>query len=845
MFSFPVNLQDNGIQKFTNNADSGFPKIQQKEVFYSLRDGNWGDAIMFQTASGRVGLTPTVLDDVYIRHTITINVANINVNNLYVAQNATLITDGTARTFTVNGNINSLGTINLSTSNAAHNLQLLGVNNTITNLITGTGSSVTYISATQNILDLPYRNLTILGGYKILTVDTIVSGNLFIYGYGTLECNGYALTVNGTSQLGANAVSGGTIAQRGSANLLFIGAVQFDNCTVSFTGNPITEFRGGVKVQDESGGGTNFNFGTNLVKFTTNNQSLTGTSINNFILFTCPVLISGAITLTINYTAGTSMNVYLNDIINGDNASSTLVLGSANVNTSIYFQTQLSAENSMSTGIVDFTTNANAVQYAGNYSATIPSRFPSFYNLTISGTGTKTLSVNTTLSGNLGISSGTFELSTFNLSILGTTGITGTLSKTGAGNVLFTGLLTLNTGFAIAFSGNPTVEVRGGIFQQFQGAGNISSGTGQWTFSTNNQSIYNNNGVGSNSSLSFNAPILISGAITLTSETTAGSDTILILNQPINGNNAASTLSVKASVQFNTLASTASMTTGIFDITATQIISGYQSIRYAFNGDYTIPYTSFAGLVINGTGTKSLSNNTTLSKYLTVASSGKLECSTYNLTVTGVTTANGGFLSKTGAGSLVFIGNVNTGNGITFTGNPTIEFRGGIRFNQTNLPNLGNGQITFTTNNQSIDYSNGLAQSVNLSNNILISGAITVTVSSLSAALTIVSGGTINGDNASSKLLMGVSGNVTYNASTRPMITGILDTSTNLNTWIYGLNAQDILGGPTTLAKQVYRNLTLNGTGVKTLQGYVSVLNTYTLTSPATLALNGFTLTNP
>jgi len=84
-----------------------------------------------------------------------------------------------------------------------------------------------------------------------------------------------------------------------------------------------------------------------------------------------------------------------------------------------------------------------------------------------------------------------------------------------------------------------------------------------------------------------------------------------------------------------------------------------------------------------------------------------------------------------------------------------------------------------------------------------------------------------------------------YQSATQPMATGILNTSTNLNTWIYGLNNQDIKGSPTISPKQVYRNLTLNGTGTKTLQGYVSVLNTYTLTAPATLLNNGFTLTNP
>ena len=92
---------------------------------------------------------------------------------------------------------------------------------------------------------------------------------------------------------------------------------------------------------------------------------------------------------------------------------------------------------------------------------------------------------------------------------------------------------------------------------------------------------------------------------------------------------------------------------------------------------------------------------------------------------------------------------------------------------------------------------------------------------------------------------MNASSIMTYNSATKPMATGILDTSTNLNTWIYGNANQDILGGASTGAKQVYRNLTLNGGGTKTLQGYVSVLNTYTLTAPATLNNNGYTLTNP
>ena len=72
------------------------------------------------------------------------------------------------------------------------------------------------------------------------------------------------------------------------------------------------------------------------------------------------------------------------------------------------------------------------------------------------------------------------------------------------------------------------------------------------------------------------------------------------------------------------------------------------------------------------------------------------------------------------------------------------------------------------------------------------------------------------------------------------MVTGILDTSTNNNTWIYGSGSQDVKGG-------TYRNLTFFS-GSKTLQGNVSVLGTFNTGSGAGLAtvnLNGFTLTNP
>jgi hypothetical protein len=443
------------------------------------------------------------------------------------------------------------------------------------------------------------------------------------------------------------------------------------------------------------------------------------------------------------------------------------------------------------------------------------------------------------LNGALLVGGGTFELSTFNLNVTGTTTCNaGTLSKIGAGNVLFVG--NVSTAFLDFSGGNPTVEVRGGIIFN-SNSFTFNTGTGTWTFSTNNQSLVRATSVGG--TVNFNGDVLISGAITLTTDTQTTGPLTIIINKSINGNNALSKLLNKQTIYMNNSLYPVPMVTGILDITTFSNVFGYN-----FNGNYTIPYTTFSGLYISGTGTKTLGGTSTLSTTLNITGIGTLQLSTFDLSVTGVSTITGTLL-KSGSGNILFIGNVQVGVAIDFSGgNPTIEFRGGIS-NQTNAPasNFGTGLITFSTNNQSLNNGVSPVTGFTFNNNILISGAITLQTSRTGGGgYSGVFNGTIDGNNVNSKFLMGTdTPTITYRNATQPMATGVLDTSTNLNTWIYGLNNQNIKGGPTTLAKQVYRNLTLNGTGVKTLQGYVSVLNTYTLTSPATLALNGFTLTNP
>ena len=843
MFGFPIGNGNAGfndfVEKFTNNADSGFPKIQQREVFYTIKDGNWNDITIWQTASGRVGIFPTANDDVYIRNVVTFNLSvTLTINNLFVSNRLNFnVSNGyiaIINTFNVHPN----GLVDLTGAGANTGIYLQSNNNFCNKncFIPSTNStSIIFYSSffEQNILDLNYHNLTIgiigaISGTKYLTSNLSIAGNLFVGGILlgneiVLECGQYNLIVNGTT------TTQGKLSKAAEGNLLFIGN---SGGKFELTGNPNVEFRGGLNIQNTIGA-SRLTLGNGIISFTTNNQTINGTgrTTDTTLWYEIQnVVIGDGITLT---NSANTLAIF--NYINGSDSLSKLV----NNGVTLVFPTQASAENSMTTGIDDFTTFVNTIQYGGNYSATIPSYFTNFHNLTISGTGTKTLGVNTTLNGNLTLStSGSLQCSTFDLTVTGTTTIGGggLLSKNSTGNVLFTGLLNLNnnSGTSINFSGNPLVEVRGGISNGGSQNSQITSGTGQWTFSTNNQNVTNNDGI-----WTFNCPILISGAITLTIISTTRS---ISFYDTINGNNASSKLLNKGWIRlYNNVQP---MATGIFDVT-----SFANTVGYWYSGSQNIPTTSYWSLEVGtATYTKTLSGNTTLSGNL-IINSGILECSTYNLTISGTSTIGSGTsttkLSKNGSGNILFTGLLTLSNvggqSIDFSsGNPTIELRGGITNGGGNSSQIisGTGTWTFSTNNQNITNNDG---QWSLDCPILISGAVTISLQSNTTSL--ILNNTLNGNNASSNFTN--RGSLNYKSATQPMATGILDTSTNLNTWIYGLNNQDIKGSPTTSPKQVYRNLTLNGTGVKTLQGYVSVLNTYTLTAPATLALNGFTLTNP
>lgn len=458
--------------------------------------------------------------------------------------------------------------------------------------------------------------------------------------------------------------------------------------------------------------------------------------------------------------------------------------------------------------------------------------------LKIGGTGFKTLSAHTTVAGNLSILGSLdsaketgLQLSTFNFSVSGTTNVgrPGILAKnSNVGSTLFVGLVDSGEGDykRFDFSGNPNIEFRGGLTTS-QHTGNIF-GTGTFSFSTNNQSLT------PRSSNNMTANILIVGNITLT---LAGS---YFFFGTINGTAAGSTFNNNGGVLLRTL--TTPMLTGVFNYRN----AAGSAMGYLFNGDFTLPYTLYNNLYVDGTGVKKLSGATVLNGLLGVSqqlgSVAILDLEGNSLTVTGVTNIfQPCKLRKWNtAGTTIFIGKVNCSGGdasrFDFVGAINVEFRGGLHLAHI-TQNAGSGVFRFTTNAQSItaDFTApGLtadirAENITLTNSVAGNGII------LTGKMSTTGTGKI--DNR---------GVIKYRNAEAPMASGggTLELNAAANTFIYDGNLnQDVKGG-------TYRSLTLANTPgigavVKKLAGNVSVINTYTLTSPATLDLNGFTLANP
>lgn len=689
---------------------------------------------------------------------------------------------------------------------------------------TSSAASVLGYTFTDNFT-LPYtyyRGLYVANaGVKSLSGSTSVSGSLEMPLASTLDLRSFNLNVSGTTVLAGGSNSRiigsgsgystfrGQLITGGSGN---VNGIDFSNSTRT------TEFQGGMNIADTFG--LIFNLGTGLTRFTTNNQAILAGSTASTMSFYGPVSIEN-----ISVTNSLNNPIYLYAPINGTTAGSTF-----KNNTNLYFSNSASLNGSFLTGALDLSTVNNAVGLVGNYDGTTPARFNTFFNLVVGGTGVKTLGTSSFISGSLTFTSpATFELSSSNLFVNGTTNTNNgiAITRSGSGTTVFNGRVTQLDFGRIDFSrGNANVEFRNGVDSRFQAF--VFLGSGSAIFSTNDQSYLGY--------IVTTGDIIISGSIRLRNQAQ------LDINKAINGTIPSSILDNSGSIYFTSPAAcNNSMLTGSF------ISASFPGsvLGFAFTGSYKIPFSSFRNLVLNPGGivtspeSKTLSGDTIIFENVSITRD-TIDTQNNNLAVLGTTFSVGGGIKKSGSGSVLLSGSIDLfDNGaIDFisASNASLEMRGGIiRGTFGSRINMGTTPVTYSINNQNIVACNNSNQY----QNILISGSITVGFG-LQAGTFVISG-SLNGTEVNSRFFLSASSTVIYNSSQQPMQIGILDVSSSANaTFIYNSGSQNVKGG-------TYRNLTfLNG--LKTLQGNVSVLGTFSTGSGATSAsinLNGFTLTNP
>jgi len=719
-------------------------------------------------------------------------------------------------------------------------------------------------------------NLNIAGDAEMTTgADNVVTGTLSVAGGAHLHMGGFALTIGSTSDItgtvdtvvvgtGTKTFTGGVTLNTGAIWDLTTtdpatsfgggitagtGATTFNNGTGVATFSASQALGGtedmtfGSDINISSGTLTNSNTGIVTVAGSITGNFTQGSNSNLTLTGNTP-FVSGTFTSSatgnlVTYT-GTDVAIkavtYNNLTINGGGTATigtaTIVNGTMTVTSAVTNNSTLTVTTALSggstltngadatlniggtSGITGLTATAtgNTVNYTEAGAQTV---FPTAYrNLGISGSGLKTMTGVTTLTGNFSMSgsvTATPVLTTIggNLNIGGTsvmtTGATNTVTGTltvGSGATLTMGDFALTIGSTSDITG--TVNTSGGLtgLRTFTGAVTINSG-GVWNLSGQNPATSFANGItmngttfnngtgaaafGANQNLAGSAVMTFGGTLTPAGGTT-------LTNTNTGGVTVASTGSIVLTGNFTqgsnsilTLAANTPLSgSGVFTSSASGNLVTYTGTSVAIKAG------TYNNLTINGGGTATIGGATTVNGTMTVSSA-----VTNNSTLT-VTT------SLTGTNTLTNAGTLNIG--------------------QSSMP-LASGTLVTTAGD--VDYTAASPTcKVTTYNNLTFSGSGTVTCAAISITGDLILGGTVSLAPSGASLTIGDA--LTVGSGTTFSMPGIAVTITG---------ATGVTGILSTVTA---------ATGTKTFTGAVTVNDggvwNLSVTNPAVFLAGGFTV---
>ncbi|MEI8272782.1 MAG: hypothetical protein WCG08_09175, partial [Paludibacter sp.] len=618
---------------------------------------------------------------------------------------------------------------------------------TVNGILSMEGSSVSTAPAFGAAATLQYNTANAFSTGSEWISPFIATGGVIIKNIGLI-------TLSGAKQLGNStnvALNINANAKLATANYGLIFNGDFINAGTFTAGSSAITVDGTVSAQNIAGL-------TTLGGFICNKSAGTATLTGNL----------NAATLT-NNTAGGTLHLgtglthtitgawtRTNGTVNG--GSGTLNIGGSVTNSAGAFTTGTSTINYNGTAQTTASINYYNLTLAGSGTKTMQSGTTSIgNNFTLSGTAAATTAANLSVTGNMTIGSGTSlaTASTFTLGVTGTTNITGTYTDGSTGAKSFTGDITLNAGSVWNETAISSYSIAGNLTNN---ATTFTGNTGVHTFS------------GSSKTLSG------STAISIPNTTISGSYTI----------NGTLTVSTALSGTGSIIQGTGSIlniggTSGITTLTATTNVN---TVNYT-GATQTVHSNNYSSLTLSGSAAKTLQSGTT-----SILS---------NFSLSGTATA-------TAVTGLTIGANVNIGSGTTFIGG---AYTHNIAGNWTKTG-------TFTATGSTINFNGTSAQSIGTSNfnHLIFSASGTATAT---GALSIVGNLSISSNFSAGSYTHSLQGNWTNNGT----FTG--NTSTISLT---GAGAQTIAGtNPTT-----FYNVTQNGTGLVTLGIATTVSGTLAMT---------------
>ena len=331
-------------------------------------------------------------------------------------------------------------------------------------------------------------------------------------------------------------------------------------------------------------------------------------------------------------------------------------------------------------------------------------------NVFIEGSRTVTLNTNGSCLNLSVATSSVFNIGGFNLTVLGSTTISGTINITSAsGNKTFTGDVLVNAGGIWTNAANESITFGGSL--QNNGTFTSSGTTGTYTFTGSAKTFGGSNEliiprITINGSMTNTGTLTVSTALQGTGSLTNGASAVI---------NISSTTVAISSLIANTTANTV-----VYNRAGSQTIKAvkYSNLTLSGSGTKNLPTatTSISGnLVLSGTVSSTAAAGITFGGSITIGSGTTFSSGNYTHTVAGNLSNSGTFNNN--AGTINLAGNLT--NSGTFNRNT-----GRVVFNGSTAQSiLGTNAITFY--NLTLNNSNGL--SLNNSTNTSVAATLTLT----------------------------------------------------------------------------------------------------------------------